>query len=186
MSRVAGIGLGSPGMLEYRLLNELEGMRAVIGVDPDDEVRERFGGEFDTPTYETAAELLDAEFPNAVTIVSPHTEHFSQALVALDADIHVHLEKPMVTDPGGARAPINRAEDRGPTPAVGYQRHLDSWLHESRRVVDSDRIGDSHMMVCHLEQEWIRWAKNERRDDPSLSGGGQLYDSGLHLSGAMF
>ncbi|NLV01934.1 Gfo/Idh/MocA family protein [Haloferax volcanii] len=185
MFRVAGIGLGSLGMLECRLLNELEGVRVVAGVDPDDEVRERFGDEFDVPTYETTAELLDAEFLDAVTIASPHTEHFDQALAALDADLHVHLEKPMVTDLGGARALIDRADERGLTLAVGYQRHFDPRFHELRRVVDSGRIGDPHMVVCHLEQEWIRWTKDEWRGDPSLSGGGQLYDSGSHLLDAM-
>jgi predicted dehydrogenase len=37
------------------------------------------------------------------------------------------------------------------------------------------------MAACHLEQHWIGWNRDRWRGDPSLSGGGQLYDSGSHL-----
>ncbi|KAB1191927.1 gfo/Idh/MocA family oxidoreductase [Haloferax sp. MBLA0076] len=185
MFRVAGIGLGSLGIMECRLFDEMDGVSIVAGVDPVEAVRESFADEFGVPTYESVDELVDAEFLDAVTIASPHTKHFDQALAALDAGIHVHLEKPMVTDLGGARSLIHRAEENNLTLAVGYQRHFDPRFHELRRLVDSGRIGDPHMVVCHLEQEWIQWTKDEWRGDPSLSGGGQLYDSGSHLLDAM-
>ncbi|WP_396613168.1 Gfo/Idh/MocA family protein [Haloferax sp. S1W] len=185
MFRVAGVGLGTLGTLECRLFDEMDGASIVAGVDPDEETRERFADEFDVPVYETVEELLDGEFLDAVTIASPHTEHFDQALAALEAGLHVHLEKPMVTDLAGARVLIDRAEDAGLTLAVGYQRHFDPRYVELRRVVDSGRIGDPHMVICHLEQEWIQWTENEWRSDPSQSGGGQLYDSGSHLLDVM-
>ncbi|WP_416839195.1 Gfo/Idh/MocA family protein [Haloferax sp. DFSO52] len=185
MFRVAGIGLGNLGVMECRLLDEMDGVSIVAGVDPDEEARERFADEFGVPTYESVGELIEAEFLDAVTIASPHTKHFDQALAALDAGLHVHLEKPMVTDLGGAQTLIDRADDAGLTLAVGYQRHFDPRFHELRRIVDTGRIGDPHMVVCHLEQEWIQWTKDEWRGDPALSGGGQLYDSGSHLLDAM-
>ena len=185
MFRVAGIGLGNLGVMECRLLDEMDGVSIVAGVDPAEEAREQFADEFGVPVYETVDELLEGEFLDAVTIASPHTMHFDQALAALDASLHVHLEKPMVTDLGGAQALIDRADEEGLTLAVGYQRHFDPRFHELRRIVDSGRIGDPHMVVCHLEQEWIQWTKDEWRSDPTLSGGGQLYDSGSHLLDAM-
>ncbi|SEK51972.1 Gfo/Idh/MocA family protein [Haloferax larsenii] len=185
MFRVAGVGVGTLGLVECRLLDEMDGVSIVAGVDPDDDARERFADEFDVPVYETVEELLDGEFLDAVTIASPHTEHFDQALAALEAGVHVHLEKPMVTDLAGARVLIDRADAESLTLAVGYQRHFDPRYVELRRIVDSGRIGDPHMVVCHLEQEWIQWTENEWRSDPSLSGGGQLYDSGSHLLDAL-
>ncbi|AFK18722.1 Gfo/Idh/MocA family oxidoreductase [Haloferax mediterranei ATCC 33500] len=185
MFRVAGIGLGTLGTIECRLLDELDGVSVVAGVDPDDDARERFEDGFDATTYESVEALLDGEFLDAVAIASPHAEHFNQALAALETGLHVHVEKPMVTDLGGARALIDRAEEEGLILAVGYQRHLDPRFHELRRIIDSGRIGDPHMVVCHLEQEWIEWTKDEWRGDPARSGGGQLYDSGSHLLDAM-
>lgn len=185
MLRVVGIGSGSLEMLECRPLNESEGVYVTAGVDPDGEMRERFRGEFDALTYETAMELLDIEFLDAVTIVSLHIGHFDQALAAFDAGIHAHFKEPMVTDLGGARTPIDHAEDRGLTLTVSYQRHFGSRSHELWCVVDSGCTGDSHMAVCHLEQEWVHWIKDEWHDDPSLLGGGRLYDSGSHFPDAM-
>ncbi|ELZ91565.1 dehydrogenase, putative [Haloferax mucosum ATCC BAA-1512] len=185
MFRAAGIGLGTLGFMECGLLDELDGVRVVAGADPDEGSRERFEAEFDVPTYESVEQLLDGEFLDAVTVASPHTAHFDHVLAALEAGVHVHVEKPMVTDLGGARALIDRADEDGLTLAVGYQRHFDPRYRELRRIVDSGRIGDPHMVVCHLEQEWIRWTKDEWRGDPAKSGGGQLYDSGSHLLDAM-
>lgn len=138
-------------MLGYRLPSELEGVRVVVGVNPDDGVRERFGDRFDASAYGVATELLDAGFLNTVAIASPHTKHFDQALATLDANIHAHLGKPIVTDLGGARVFIDRAKGRSLTLVVGYQYHFDPRFHELRRVVDSGHIGDPYMVVCHLE-----------------------------------
>ncbi|WP_410765189.1 Gfo/Idh/MocA family protein [Haloferax sp. DFSO60] len=185
MFRVAAIGLGDLGMLECRLFDELEGVSIVAGADPNPDARDHFEWEFDAPAYEDVDDLLDSEFLDAVTIVSPHTLHFDQALAAIEHGLHVHLEKPMVTDFGGAQALIHRAEEYDVTLAVGYQRHFDPRFIEIRRLIDEGRIGDPHMVICHLEQQWIRWTKDQWRADPSLSGGGQLYDSGSHILDAM-
>jgi predicted dehydrogenase len=181
MHNAACLGLGDLGLLEARVLDSLDGVRLVGGVDPSADARERFETEFDESTYGTVDDLLAAEMVDLVTIVTPHTLHYDQAKACLSADVHVHLEKPMVTDLADADDLISLAADRGLVLAVGYQRHFDPRFREIRRLVDSGRIGHPHMVVGHLEQEWIRWTKKQWRSDPALSGGGQLYDSGSHL-----
>lgn len=181
MLNAACIGLGDLGRLEASTLGSLDGVRLVGGADPDPTARSKFERELGCSAYESVEELLDAEDVDLVTIVTPHTLHYDQARECLAQSVHVHLEKPMVTDLADADDLIARAEAADLVLAVGYQRHFDPRFREIRRLVDAGRIGRPHMVVGHLEQEWIRWTKRQWRSRPELSGGGQLYDSGSHL-----
>lgn len=185
MLRVAGIGVGDLGRLELRLLAELDDVEVVAGADPSHDARAAFAHELGVPTYENYEELLEEEEVDAACIVTPHTLHYEQAKACLEHGVHVHLEKPMVTDVAHAHELIDLADAHDLVLAVGYQRHLDPRFAEIRRLVDDGRIGDVHMATCYLEQVWIRWTQHQWRGNPDLSGGGQLYDSGSHLLDAL-
>ena len=181
MHNAACIGLGDLGRLEASVLDSLDGVRLVGGADPAATARSQFEDELGRPAYDTVDDLLGNETVDLGTIVTPHTLHYEQARECLSRDVHVHLEKPMVTDLAHADDLVERANAHDRVLAVGYQRHFDPRFREIRRLVDAGRIGTPHMAVAHLEQEWIRWTQHQWRSNPELSGGGQLYDSGSHL-----
>jgi predicted dehydrogenase len=183
--RVAGIGLGDLGRTELHVLADIDGVEVVAGADVSERARDRFAADFDAPTYEDHESLLDAEGVDLVNVVTPHAFHYEQARAALDRGVHVHLEKPMVTDVEHAEDLIARADGANLVLAIGYQRHVDDRFREIRRLLDEGRIGTPHMATCHLEQVWIEWAVRQWRGKPDLSGGGQLYDSGSHLLDAL-
>jgi predicted dehydrogenase len=187
MLRAACVGLGSLGRLELSILESLDEVTVVAGADPSPATRREVAAAHDVTTYADHEALLSAERPDLdlVSIASPHTLHYEQAVAAMEAGAHVHLEKPMVTDLGDARDLIDRAAAADLTLGVGYQRHFDPRFRELRRVIDDGRIGEPHMAACHLEQLWIAANHDRWRGDPALSGGGQLYDSGSHLLDAL-
>ena len=178
---VAAVGLGDLGRLECHVVDSIDGVELVGGADPSPDARDAFEHELGRPAFDSHEELLDAVDADAAVVSSPHAFHYDHAVACLDRGIHVHLEKPMVTDLGDARALIRQARREGLVLAVGYQRHFDRRFREMRRLIDDGRIGDPHMVTCHLEQNWVDWNRDRWRGDPALSGGGQLYDSGSHL-----
>lgn len=178
---VVAIGLGSLGRLESHIANSLDDVEIVGGADPSASARGTFESELHAPAYDSHEELLDSVDADAAIISSPHTLHFEHAMSCLERGVHVHLEKPMVTDLDDARTLAREAEARGCVLAVGYQRHFDDRFREIRRIIDEGRIGAPHMATCHLEQVWIDAVGDSWRGNPALSGGGQLYDSGSHL-----
>jgi predicted dehydrogenase len=91
----------------------------------------------------------------------------------------------MVTTTEDAVDLLARAEAADRTVQVGYQRHFSPQYRELRRVVETGRIGEVHMAACHLAPDWIAGQSGSWRTDPSLSGGGQLIDSGSHLQDAL-
>lgn len=177
----ACIGLGDLGRMELSIWERLDGLTVVGGADPSPAARRETEAAHGVDTYADHEDLLAATAPDLVSIATPHTLHYGQARDALAHGAHVHVEKPMVTDLADARDLIARADRADLTLAVGYQRHFDPRVRELRRLLDAGRIGRPHMAACHLEQHWIGWNRDRWRGDPSLSGGGQLYDSGSHL-----
>jgi predicted dehydrogenase len=167
--------------MELSIWDGMDGLTVVGGADPSPAARRETEAAHGVDTYADHEELLAATAPDLVSIATPHTLHYGQAKDALAHGAHVHLEKPMVTDLADARDLIARADRANLTLAVGYQRHFDPRVRELRRLLDAGRIGRPHMATCHLEQHWIDWNRDRWRGDPSLSGGGQLYDSGSHL-----
>lgn len=179
------VGLGDLGRLECRSIDSIDGVSLVAGADPSDDARDAFEYELGRHTYDSHEAMLDDVDADVAIVSTPHTLHYDHAKACLDRGVHVHVEKPMVTDLGDARDLVRRARESDLVLAVGYQRHFDDRFREIRRLVDEGRIGDPHMAVCHLEQDWVTWNRDRWRGNPDLSGGGQLYDSGSHLLDAL-
>ena len=185
--KLAAIGLGGLGHHELQVYDEIDGVEIVAGADIAGASREDFEDAFDAPAYEDYERLLaeHGDDLDAVSIVTPHTLHHEQASAAFERDLHVFIEKPMVTSVGDAVDLVETAAEKDLVLAVGYQRHFHPAYRELRNVVESGRIGDVHMVNCYLGQEWIDVQRDAWRADPKLSGGGQLYDSGSHLLDAL-
>ncbi|WP_276256645.1 Gfo/Idh/MocA family protein [Halomontanus rarus] len=181
--QLAAIGLGGLGRIQSDVCTDIDGVELVAGADIAPESSESFETEFGVPAYENYRELLaeHADELDAVNIVTPHTLHFEQAMDCLDAGLHVHLEKPMVTTTADALELTDHARERNLLLQIGYQRHFHPAYREIKRLLENGRIGDVHMVAAHLAQDWIRNVGGTWRTNPELSGGGQLIDSGSHL-----
>jgi len=76
---------------------------------------------------------------------------------------------------------IARAEEKGRHLAVAYQRHLEGPYVYLRDLVQSGALGRILMVSAYQAQSWLEGTAGSWRQDPSLSCGGQLNDSGSHL-----
>ncbi len=133
------------------------------------------------PAFTDHKELLAAIRPNAVLISSPHSLHLSQAVDSFAAGANVLVEKPLGNTVSECRQMIQARDASGLKGAIAYQRHGQVIFQEIRRMMQSGVYGRLLMMNSHLSQEWLRLTKGSWRQDPALSGGGQLHDSGSHM-----
>lgn len=186
-TRIGVIGVGGLGYLQTNTYADMDDVVIVTAADVSAQARQLFEQEHHAPSYEHYGMMLHEhrEELDAVTIVTPHALHYEQAKAALQRDLHVLVEKPMVTDISHAVDLVETASERGLVLQVGYQRHFHPAFREIRRVLRSGRIGEVHAVNCYLGQDWIDLHRDDWRSDPSLSGGGQLYDTGSHLLDAL-
>ncbi|MEM4409660.1 MAG: Gfo/Idh/MocA family oxidoreductase [Candidatus Caldarchaeum sp.] len=179
-------GCGGFGNVHIRRLKGFPECKITALCDPDQKrLEETLSKNFpDTPppaTFSDMREMIEHAKPDAVVIATPHTLHYEQGVLALKAGCHVLMEKPMVTNPKHARDLAKLAEKSGKVFLVGYNTPFLSGFQYVRAVVESGELGSLQTVIGWMSQNWHRFTQGTWRQDPSLSGGGMLYDSGAHL-----
>jgi len=126
-------------------------------------------------------QMLKAGVTDAVLIGSPHTCHFEQIMDSLDRGQHVMCEKPMVCTIPHAHEVLKKVAASKKVFLLAYQRHFSGSFRWVRTAIAQGLIGDVQFVQALQCQDWLRFTKGLWRQKHSLSGGGQLNDSGSHL-----
>ncbi|HEY3073224.1 MAG TPA: Gfo/Idh/MocA family oxidoreductase [Candidatus Limnocylindrales bacterium] len=118
---------------------------------------------------------------DAVSIVTPHALHFAQATACLEAGMDVFLEKPMVMRAEEAIGLIDTRDRTGRLLVVAFQGSLSPQIREAARLLHSGVLGTILNVNAMVWQDWAAVTRGGWRQDPSLSGGGFLFDTGAHM-----
>lgn len=115
---VGVVGVGHLGRLHTMQLREVPEARLVGIYDRDASRAAAVGGEFDVPVFADLDDLLAVV--DAVSIVTPTTDHFETARRALAAGCHLFIEKPITPTLAEADALIDLARAAGRKVQVGH------------------------------------------------------------------
>jgi len=124
----------------------------------------------------TFAAELDAAF-----ILTPHAFHFGQATACLEAGLDVLLEKPMVLTAAEAEALIATRDRTGRLLVVAFQGSLSPQVREASRLLRSGELGPILNISATAWQNWSTITIDTWRQQPDLSGGGFMFDTGAHM-----
>lgn len=166
-----------------RLLDEKEASIVALA-DPSEQNRANIAKRFQLENarqFEDLGAMLEHGDVDAVVICSPHTLHYEQASAVLAAGKHVLIEKPMTCSSEEAEKLIELANLAGKKLQVSYQRHFMPQFQYIRKVITSGQIGRLTSVTASLYQDWRDAQKGTWRQNPGLSGGGMLMDSGSHI-----
>ncbi len=183
--RVGLIGCG--GIMRHRLgrLLTVPGVQITALADPSEDqiarTREQHPAAASAAVFSSHEELIASGLCDAVTINSPHSAHAPQAVAAFEAGLHALIEKPLANTLAEAEAIIAARDASGKAGALAYQRHGEPIFRRAREIVQGGEFGRLLMVNSHLGQEWKRATAGSWRQDPALSGGGQIHDSGSHM-----
>ncbi len=179
--------VGCGGFQRYRVGNLLKVKEAEIValVDPSAEqmslMREAHPSTQELPGFDDHQKMLAEIKPDAIMIATPHTQHVGQIVDGLEAGAHVCCEKPLVTTVADAHKIIKLRDKAGKVGMVSYQRHFQAEYRFIRERIASGQSGAVQFIAALQGQSWLRGTKGTWRQLMSLSGGGQLNDSGSHL-----
>jgi predicted dehydrogenase len=118
---------------------------------------------------------------DAVVIITPHALHFAQATACLQAGLDVLLEKPMVMDAAEATALIETRDATGRLLVVSFQGSLSPQVRTAARMLRSGELGRILGIQATVWQNWAQTTTGTWRQQPELSGGGFLFDTGAHM-----
>jgi len=119
---------------------------------------------------------LDSAF-----IVTPHACHHDQAKACMEAGLHVLLEKPMVMNAAEARSLIETRERTGKHLVVAFQSSLSPHIQTAAKMLRSGILGKLLTINAVVWQGWASGTDGSWRQEPEISGGGFLFDTGAHM-----
>ncbi len=141
VTRVGIIGGGWIARRHVPAIDAIDGLELVAAADLDlaraEAITEPRGGR----AYERWEDMLAEERLGAVWVCTPPLHHRDPAVAALDAGIHVYLEKPVARTLEDAAGIVAAAERSSAVCAVGYQWHASEALDEVLAAVAGQPIG---------------------------------------------
>ena len=188
--RLASIGCG--GMARHhlsQLLRHTDAVRVVATCEPSPATAAQFAAMFDDvnlapPPNEPDLEQMLRRFAgelDAAIIITPHVYHHDQTVACMEAGLDVMLEKPMVMNAAEARSLIHTRDRTGRTLVVAFNGSLSPQVRKAAQMLQSGELGELLTIHGVVWQSWHAFTVNTWRQQPALSGGGFLFDTGAHL-----
>lgn len=181
---VVGAGVGATFALRaMKLLEEKEGIvKAVAVSDVVEVLAEKTAKEFGTKFFLNYRDLFTKEKIDAVFISTPHYLHFPMAIDAIEAGIHVLVDKPMATSLREADEMIRRARKAGVRLGVNLQGRFDPSVLKVKEEVETGRLG--RLFYGEAAVKWFRsreyYDKSPWRGRWATEGGGALINQAIH------
>jgi predicted dehydrogenase len=152
---VVGGGLIAQAMHLPYLAHLSDRFEVVALADPSARVRDGVGRRFGIPdTYPGHRELLERTDLDAVLICAPAAAHAEIALAALDAGLHVFVEKPMCLTLAAADEIVRAAGEAGRVVQVGYMNRFDPAYERMRDELPESLEGLRYVSVVVNDPEF--------------------------------
>lgn len=102
----------------------------------------RHHGVTDVHTYTSHNEMLEKEMLDCVSVCTYNRTHAQCAIDALNAGVHVLLEKPMCVTLGEAIEILRAEKKSGKVLSIGFQPRFDPNMRKIKEIVQSGELGE--------------------------------------------
>ena len=173
------------GMSHFAIANSNPSASVEAVCEPSSFVRGAVEKHSAVSCYKALDEMLRSTALDAVFITTPTRLHYEMTRAALDAGLHVFVEKPFCLSPEEGSELVNLADQKGVVNQVGYHSRFLGTFQEARRLLDARSIGDVYHVLGEVYGPVVlRESKKTWRSDPT-KGGGCLYDYATHIVNLM-
>ena len=148
--RAVVVGLGSIGRRHARLLSQRPELE-VEWCESEPAAVAAAEAELGRPAriHPTFAAMIQSA-PELVVIATPHGEHVSQTIAALQAGAHVLCEKPMSDTLASAREMLRAEREVPRVLTIGFHLHFNPGLRRLRELVTSGELGTVVHVHCRV------------------------------------
>jgi predicted dehydrogenase len=134
------------------------------------------------PVAAGSVEELLAQDLDVLHVTTPNHLHAPFALAALEAGVHVVLEKPIGLDAAEARCLLQAAAGRDLVVAVPFVYRFYPTVRQAREMVRGGEVGDLRLVHGHYLQDWLALPGDANwRVDQTKGGASRAFaDIGSH------
>lgn len=154
------IGIGVMGVSYARMIKSLRDVELVGIVDINENQTTKIAAELGVKSYVDAKEFFDLEKPDVIVISCPDEFHAEYAVMALERDIHVHLEKPVADTLENCTKILDASRKSKARINIGYILRIIPHYSYIRDRVKSGKFGDIiHFYTRRngILNEGLRW-----------------------------
>ena len=188
--RIGIIGMGNMG--QFHAKDILEGKVARGELTAVGSTSPKKLAEFEEKgikVYGSGEEMIDSGNIDALLIATPHYQHTSLGIAALDAGLHIMVEKPISAHKADAERLIAKAEAHADQVFAGmFQLRVEPRYQKIREIVQNGELGEL-MRVLWIMTDWFRseiyFQSGGWRATWKGEGGGVLLNQCLHQLDAM-
>jgi len=177
--RIGFTGTGYIARIHARAAQKLPDVELVAVVNHRRESMAAFAAEFGIPRqYLDVADLLADGGVDALVVCTPNYLHAPQTIAALEAGVHVMVEKPMAMNAAEAGAMVAASQKSGALLMVAHCWRFDPEVRWLREQVEAGRLGRivrTKGYGVHVNWGPAGWFTQKR-----FAGGGALADMGIH------
>ncbi|HBY96071.1 MAG: Gfo/Idh/MocA family oxidoreductase [Ardenticatenaceae bacterium] len=118
---------------------------------------------------------------DAVLIATPHAYHHDQAVACLEAGLDVLLEKPMVVSTAEAWSLIEVQRRTRRLLVVAFNGGLSPYIRTAVKWLRAGELGSVISISATVWEGWGNAYAGHWKQRPEVSGGGFMFDTGVHM-----
>jgi UDP-N-acetylglucosamine 3-dehydrogenase len=173
---VAVVGTGFWGKNHARVFKELDETELLAVCDIDAERAKNVAEQFNVKAYTSIGKMLQRKDIEAVSICTWSTNLARGALMALKAEKHVLVEKPMAANVKQAEKLLESAEEKGLHLTVGFLMRFIPGIQHIKDAIEDKMIGN---LVCATAKRVSEWP--ERIGDVGVVKDTAIHDIDITL-----
>ncbi|MEM8485899.1 MAG: Gfo/Idh/MocA family oxidoreductase [Bacteroidota bacterium] len=148
--RIGLVGLGGHGNTIQQACEQASNLDVIAVYDPNKEAAALAATRFGCYNAISFEELIRMDQLEAVVLVTPNHLHRKQVLAALEADLHVFVEKPLASNLDEGMTMISKAEAKGRVLMVGHNMRFWKTARKARACLESGELGQVISTEIHF------------------------------------
>jgi predicted dehydrogenase len=176
------LGCGNISDAHITALKEVCGVEFYAVCDVNRAKAEEYAEKYKVKAFTDYEEMLHDEKIDAVAICTPSGMHKNQALLALKANKHVIVEKPMALTSTDCAELCSEAEKSDKLLSVVFQLRFNEDIQRAKKIIEDGVLGT--LAFCDLYMKYWReesyYAESAWRGTFKMDGGGALMNQGIH------
>ncbi len=177
--KIAFSGTGHISRVHARAAQSLDGVELAAVVNHRPASMADFAAQFSIDRqYRAVRELLSAGGVDILIVSTPNYLHAPQTIAALNAGLHVMVEKPMAMNGAEAERMLRASEAAGAKLMVAHCWRFDEEVNWIKRQIDDGALGT--ILRTKGYGVHVNWGPGGWFVEARAAGGGALADMGIH------